>query len=97
MKYRKITTVVVDAIQWNGYNIDELKEFVGDALIVEKKRYSLTWNDKMFSTISALYIKTLEGDMKVGMYDYIIKGICGEFYPCKRNIFDATYEEVEDK
>ena len=37
-------------------------------------------------------IKTLEGDMRGGDGDYIIRGVKGEFYPCKPDIFDATYE-----
>lgn len=41
-----------------------------------------------------LVIKTLEGDMKVSNGDYIIQGIKGEFYPCKPDIFKATYEEA---
>ena len=41
-------------------------------------------------------IKTLEGDMIASEGDYIIKGISGEFYPCKPDIFKATYEEVEE-
>lgn len=39
-------------------------------------------------------IPTLEGDMLASPGDYIIKGIRGEFYPCKANIFEATYEEI---
>ena len=39
-------------------------------------------------------IETLEGYMKASFGDYIIKGIKGEFYPCKPDIFEATYEEV---
>lgn len=42
------------------------------------------------------YIPTLEGDMKVSMGDYIIKGVNGEFYPCKPDIFNKTYEEVTE-
>ena len=42
------------------------------------------------------YIPTLEGNMKANIGDYIIKGINGEFYPCKPGIFAKTYEEVED-
>lgn len=42
-----------------------------------------------------LMIDTLEGKMKADFGDYIIKGIKGEFYPCKPDIFDATYEKVE--
>ena len=40
------------------------------------------------------FIKTLEGDMKVSVGDYIIRGIRGELYPCKPDIFEATYELV---
>ena len=41
-------------------------------------------------------IKTLEGKMKTRPGDYVIKGIAGEFYPCKPDIFEASYEAVED-
>lgn len=40
-----------------------------------------------------LLIETLEGDMAASSGDYIIRGLQGEFYPCKPNIFEATYEE----
>lgn len=40
-------------------------------------------------------IKTLEGDMQIGEGDWIIRGIKGELYPCKPDIFEATYEPVE--
>jgi len=42
-----------------------------------------------------LTIPTLEGDMTASKGDYIIKGVQGEFYPCKPDIFEATYEKVE--
>lgn len=45
---------------------------------------------------SGFYIPTLEGNMKANIGDYIIKGINGEFYPCKPDIFDKTYEEVTE-
>lgn len=41
-------------------------------------------------------IKTLEGNMTVNKYDWVIKGIKGEFYPCKPDIFEMTYEKVEE-
>lgn len=41
-------------------------------------------------------IKTLEGTMTANIGDYIIKGVNGEFYPCKPDIFDKTYEEVKE-
>jgi hypothetical protein len=40
-------------------------------------------------------IKTLEGTMRANAGDYVIKGVKGELYPCKPDIFEATYEEVE--
>lgn len=40
-------------------------------------------------------IPTLEGDMRADIGDYVIRGVAGEFYPCKPDIFAATYEEVE--
>lgn len=44
---------------------------------------------------SGVVIETLEGAMKGNVGDYIIKGVNGEFYPCKPDIFDTTYEEAE--
>lgn len=43
-----------------------------------------------------MYIETLEGTMKASVGDYIIKGVNGEFYPCKPDIFEKTYEEVAE-
>lgn len=43
----------------------------------------------------AAFIKTLEGEMRADLGDWIIKGVKGEFYPCKPDIFEATYERVE--
>lgn len=44
---------------------------------------------------SAVYIKTLEGTMRADIGDWIIRGVQGELYPCKPDIFEATYEPVE--
>ena len=77
-KYRK-KSVTIEAIQWTGKNLSEINDFIGKT--VENKR-------------TTLVIHTLEGDMEVSIGDYIIKGVNGEFYPCKPNIFTKTYEEV---
>lgn len=45
----------------------------------------------------ALMIRTLEGDMRVSPDDYVIHGVAGEFYPCKPDIFTATYDEATDR
>ena len=79
-KYRK-KPVIIEAIQWNGKNLSEIDNFMGR--LVENK-----------GTI--IVIHTLEGDMEASIGDYIIKGVNGEFYPCKPNIFTKTYEEVTE-
>lgn len=80
-QYRK-KPVIIEAIQF-VYQIDIVKQclsFTGGMLeLLENGEYC---------------IKTLEGDMKVSENDFIIKGVKGEFYPCKPDIFEATYEEV---
>jgi hypothetical protein len=47
--------------------------------------------------VIGLRIYTLEGDMKADFGDWIIRGVKGEFYPCKPDIFEATYEAVTDE
>ena len=78
MKYRK-KPVVIDAIQFDGRNVLELIGFAGEEVIID---------------VGDLFIRTLEGNMKISVGDYIIKGVHGEFYPCKPDIFLETYEEV---
>lgn len=83
MKYRK-RPIVVDAIQYRREeNIGKCIEFCGNDNI----KYNARDNE--------YYISTLEGDMKLIKGDYIIQGVRGEYYPCKPDIFKATYEEVE--
>lgn len=82
-KYRK-KPVIIEAIQWDGKNLSEIEEFVGSRI-----RTSYYDDGEEF-----LVIQTLEGDMKATKGDYIIKGVKGEFYPCKPDIFEQTYEEV---
>lgn len=78
-KYRK-KSVVVEAVEWTGNNVIEMEEFAST-----KVEYTLD---------NCLIIGTLEGLMKADIGDYIIKGIQGEIYPCKPDIFEATYEAV---
>lgn len=79
-KYRK-KPIIIKAIQYDGDNKVEIQLFIGKYI-----------NDKNGS----LPIKTLEGVMFAKKGDYIIKGIKGEFYPCKKDIFEKTYEEAEE-
>lgn len=80
-KYRK-KPVVIEAIQWNGSNAFEIWNDFEDIPIRLKEE-------------GTLLISTLEGDHIASIGDYIIKGIKGELYPCKPDIFEETYEEVE--
>lgn len=71
----------IEAIQWTGKNIIELLDW-GQGKIL--------WND-----VDDLFIDTLEGRMKASINDYIIKGLRGEFYPCKPDVFEKKYEKIK--
>lgn len=85
MKYRK-KPVVIEAIQWKGNNWDEIKAKFTDP--PDAKSF-IVWISN-----EELLIATLEGKMKVDINDWIIKGVQGEYYPCKPDIFEQTYEPV---
>lgn len=78
-KYRK-KPVVIEAIQWTGKNMLEVRKFAGP--------------DVSFFN-GGVYINTLEGTHRASRGDFIIKGVHGEFYPCKPDIFEKTYDYVE--
>ena len=68
-------------MQFTGPNVNDVAEFVGD----DGGPYT--------PTTDFYYIETLEGTMRADHGDYIIRGVQGEFYPIKPDIFEATYEE----
>ena len=78
--------IVVQAMVWTGGNAEELEDFIGHVCIGQ---------DFYFDEDRNLFITTLEGDHRADIGDYIIKGVKGEFYPCKPDIFEMSYEEVE--
>lgn len=80
--YRK-KPVVIEAIQFDGKNFNQIANFVGKNFI--RHHTGVT------------FIGTLEGNMAVSDNDYVIKGVKGEFYPCKPDIFEQTYESVDSK
>lgn len=87
-EYRK-KPVIVKAIQWDGTeywaaSIASIDEFAGML-------------DYKSGEFGGFYIDTLEGRMKVSEGDYIIQGVKGEFYPCKPDIFEMTYEEIKQQ
>ena len=87
--------VKIEAIQLKEDNIIEVFDFLDEANYKETKSTEELedFNQRMLKQ-GYIEIKTLEGIMKASFGDYIIKGIKGEFYPCKPDIFIATYEEV---
>lgn len=91
-KYQK-KPVVIEAIQWNGSNLKEIIDFIG----LHPSAQKWTWEkyEEVVKT-DGLKIFTLEGTMMASIGDYIIKGVNGEVYPCKPDIFDKTYEKVEE-
>ena len=93
MKYKK-KPVVIDALQWTGLNLTEIMDFVGKDLIIET--YNTKYQAGATPLAAGLKIRTLEGDMNISVGDYIIKGVQGEFYPCKPDIFKETYEPAKD-
>lgn len=86
MKYRK-KPVEIEAIQFfdQPEELINIQEFMGNI--------DITIDYKDFND-PKLKIETLEGIMNASLGDYIIKGVKGEFYPCKPDIFELTYEQI---
>jgi len=80
-RFRKLP-VEVEAVHWDGTNYAEVLEFIG-------LPHPVPDVGKM-----SMLLKTDSGHAMVELNDWIIKGIAGEFYPCKSGIFEATYEAV---
>lgn len=77
--------VVIEARLLILSDFDEVKQWCGGR----------TWSRPPMRAVTGITIPTLEGDMNAEFGDWIIKGVKGEFYPCKPDIFAATYERVE--
>ena len=92
MKYRK-KSVIIEAIQWTGLNLEEIKSFVGESL--EYSIIDTTGEVGKGVPHVHMVIKTLDGDHICAKGDFIIKGVNCEFYPCKPDIFEKTYELVD--
>ena len=91
MKYRK-KPVVIEAIRWTGKNRGEIRFFCRRGVFFSSARQ----DTEGFTTEWSLLIDSREGIMRAETGDYIIKGVNGEFYPCKPDVFEKTYERVEE-
>ena len=86
MKARK-KPVVVEVIRWDGLkDHHKFPQWLKEAFD----------SGVCFMDNSMLYIKTLEGNHMANYGDWIIQGVKGELYPCKPDVFDLTYEFVEE-
>lgn len=87
-KFRK-KPVVIEAMQFTGHNYNEIVHWIegytGHPEMAHSEAGTLT-----------MTIPTLEGDHLANPHDWIIRGVKGEFYPCKPDIFEATYDAVTD-
>lgn len=99
MKYKK-KPLVIEAVQLKDFKlrtIKEVLEFMGQSVandfITQEKFYDYCHYVK---SNGGMTISTLEGEMFASLGDYIIKGVHGEFYPCKPDIFDETYDLVSE-
>ena len=88
--------VIIEALQWDGNNHRDMYEFLEG----KTKGYIDSIGENFYidheKVKGGLVIKTLEGEHVSTISDYIIKGIKGEYYPCKSDIFDATYEQITE-
>lgn len=85
-RYRK-RPVEIEALQWDPADPDKCGDLASWLL-----SHSAIWEH---DPPDGLVISTLEGDMHASPGDWIIRGLAGEFYPCKPDIFQATYEAVD--
>jgi len=83
-KFRK-KPLVIEAVQFTVSNAIELRKWCDGSLFDDPDKGGY-----------CIVINTLEGNMECRLYDWVIRGIAGEFYPCKPDIFEKTYEEVKD-
>lgn len=98
-KYRK-KPIIIEAVKVED-NFDSIKEallFMGEVVDLKGNNY------QMFEQFchhchkqGGLTIETLEGDMLASFGDMIIKGVNGEYYPCKPDIFEKTYEKIQEQ
>ena len=91
-KYRKLP-IVVEALQYEGQTTEEMEAFLGEYQHYYKYLHKDPDTDER---VLCLHLYTLEGSQFADPGDYIIKGVVGEYYPCKPHIFWATYELVDD-
>lgn len=93
IKLYKKKSPTIRAVQWTGLNLQEIKDFAGEDLVV---RYYSTWEGYAGGTVGDLTLHTYEGDIHINQYDYIVEEEPNEFYPYAPDAFKRFYEEAQD-
>ena len=93
MRYRK-KPVEIEAVQWTGENRQEIFEFLAGPRPATTETYESNCYIDHSRVEGGLVIITLEGEHVASIGDYIIRGVQGEYYPCKPDIFQQTYDVV---
>jgi len=93
-KFRK-KPVVIEALRWDG-SLASIQSICLWANYPDMDKVVYEMLDEELGAVGAVYALTLEGALTASVGDFIIRGVQGEFYPCKPDIFEATYEEVSD-
>jgi len=88
--------VIIEAVKWTGDNYKEMQNFTRDNSSLNRHIGGDEKGNGFPQMYEELIIHTLEGDFRVSKGDWIIKGIKGEFYLCKPDIFQQTYEKVNE-
>lgn len=91
-KFRK-KPIIIEAMQFTGRNVEDVLDWMlanGNKGVAGGHNYNDGYGDN-----GRMYIDTLEGKMIANVNDWIICGINGEFYPCKQDIFEKTYEVID--
>jgi hypothetical protein len=86
VRFRK-KPIVIEAIQFDG---------TANSVYSMCREWPNSFHHSHDFDGTSLMIYTLEGEHKASMYDFVIKGVEGEFYPCKPDIFEKSYEAVND-
>lgn len=85
--------VVIEAVQWKGDNLREVIDFTS----LHESARKWTWEEyEKVVAEEGLKIFTLEGPLNASIGDWVIRGVRGEFYPCKPDIFKETYDPVQE-
>lgn len=93
-RYRK-KPVVIEAVLWTGKNHREMWNFLTGKVDEYMTAYEDTFYIDHDKVVGGLIIRTRAGEQAANIGDYIIKNDAGEFFPCRPDIFEATYERMD--